>query len=279
MTALTTLRNIAKPAGRYALQLSLAGLLLASPLRAAEVLVAVASNFSAPMTELAERFTSDTGHRVTLTQGASGRFVAQIRNGAPFQVFLSADQEKPAALAAMGLTVPGSQFTYALGSLVLWSSDPELAIIDETMLQSGEALRSRLQSMLQLSSVRRIALANPRLAPYGRAAIETLTSLSLLEATRSRWVQGENIAQTFQFVESGNAQLGFVARSQLVARSDMALAWSVPSELHSPIRQDAVLLQAGADCQACRELLAYLRSPSAAAIIRRYGYELAKDGN
>lgn len=246
---------------------SVAACLLLGPLssmsvHAEQVLVAVAANFSAPMAELAQLFSEQTGHDVVLTQGASGRFVAQISNGAPFQVLLSADQEKPAALAAQGLTVADSQFTYALGALVLWSADPELVV------SGPEILRTATDS--------RIAIANPQLAPYGRAAVETLTALSLLETTRPRWVQGENIAQAFQFVDSGNARLGFVARSQVVARGPDALArgWAVPPELHTPIRQDAVLLQTGADCSACRELLAFLRSPLAITVIRRYGYEL-----
>lgn len=240
----------------------LLGLLSSTPLQAEQVLVAVASNFSAPMAELATQFSNQTGHEVVLTQGASGRFVAQISNGAPFQVFLSADQDKPAALAERGLTVADTRFTYALGSLMLWSADPTLAIA------GPEILRSESNS--------RIALANPQLAPYGRAAVETLSALSLVESTRARWVQGENIAQAFQFVESGNARLGFVARSQVVARGPEALgmAWAVPSDMHAPIHQDAVLLKAGANCAACRELLDFLRSPAAISVIRRYGYDL-----
>lgn len=262
MTGRVSARNATARVGRGGGFIALLWLLLASQLHGEEVLVAVASNFSAPMAELAERFSRETGHDVVLTQGASGRFVAQISNGAPYQVFLSADQEKPAALSAQGLTVPDSRFTYALGALVLWSADPDLPVTGWETLQSDQ--------------VRRIALANPRLAPYGRAAVETLTSLSLLDATRPRWVQGENVAQAFQFVDSGNAQLGFVARSQVVSRGDAALAraWSIPGELHTPIRQDAVLLKAGADCQACRALLTYLRSPSAIDVIQRYGYQL-----
>jgi molybdate transport system substrate-binding protein len=261
----TTWVNVAIATARRAMAAAAAaviGLLPVHALHAEQVLVAVAANFSAPMAELAQRFSGQTGHEVVLTQGASGRFVAQISNGAPFQVFLSADQDKPRALDELGLTVPDTQFTYAVGALLLWSADPE------RILDSPDALLD--------SGVRRIALANPRLAPYGRAAMETLTSLSLLEATRDRWVQGENIAQVFQFVESGNAQLGFVAKSQVAARGDSALAraWSVPAQQHTPIRQDAVLLKAGSGCQACRELLAYLRSDEAAMLIRDFGYEL-----
>ncbi len=231
-------------------------------LQAEEILVAVASNFHAPMAELARQFAEQTGHEVVLTQGASGRFVAQIINGAPYQILLSADQDKPTALAARGLTVPGTQFTYALGSLMLWSNDPELGNLN------GDSLVDR--------RVARIALANPRLAPYGRAAVETLTALSLFDETRDRWVQGENIAQTFQFVESGNAQLGFVAKSQLVARGSTALvqAWEIPQALYSPILQDAVLLRAGAECDACRALLDFLRSPATQVLIRDSGYQI-----
>ena len=242
--------------------LLLLGLMLAAPLRAEQVLVAVASNFSAPMAELARRFTATTGHEVVLTQGASGRFVAQISNGAPFQVFLSADQDKPAVLAEQGLTVPGTRFTYAVGALVLWTAEPDRTVA------GPEALLA--------DSVRRIALANPRLAPYGRAAEETLTRLSLVADTRPRWVQGENITQTFQFVESGNAQLGFVAKSQVAAMGADALAsaWQVPAALHDPILQDAVLLKAGATCQACHELLDYLRGAEAHELLLEFGYDI-----
>ncbi|MEX2366261.1 MAG: molybdate ABC transporter substrate-binding protein, partial [Pseudohongiellaceae bacterium] len=169
---------------------------------------------------------------------------------------------KPAQLEADGLAVPGTRFTYALGSLVLWTADSTRA------LRGPESLVS--------TDYRRLALANPRLAPYGRAAQEVLEALDLDAMTRANWVQGENIAQTFQFVSSGNAELGFVALSQVAedGRISSGSGWVVPRDLHSPIRQDAVLLQSAADCLACRDFLAFIRGAQARSIITRYGYRL-----
>jgi len=240
--------------------LALPLLLLSSGLRGEEVLVAVAANFAAPMTELAQRFERQSGHELQLSFGASGRFFAQISNGAPYQVFLSADQDKPRRLVDSGLALADSRFTYALGALVLWSADAELD------LSGPEVLRG--------STYERLALANPRLAPYGQAAVEVLESLGLAEPSRSRWVMGENVAQTYQFVASGNASLGFVALSQVSAGGNLARGsgWLVPTHLHTPIRQDAVLLTRAADCAACRQFLDFLRTPEAAEVIRDFGY-------
>jgi len=227
-----------------------------------EVSVAVAANFGAPMQRIAADFARDTGHRAVLSVGATGKFHAQIGNGAPFELLLAADDETPARLAAEGLAVAGSRFTYAIGRLVLWSARPNF--VDD----QGAVLR--------LGRFEHLAIANPKTAPYGAAAIEVLAGLGLLDALRTKFVQGENIAQTQQFVASGNAELGFVALSQVwrdgapVAGS----AWIVPAALHAPIRQDAVLLRPGRDKPAAQALLAYLRGAKARAVIAGFGYEL-----
>jgi molybdate transport system substrate-binding protein len=236
------------------------GLALAA--QAAEVSVAVAANFTAPMQKIAPLFEADTGHKAVLAFGSTGNFYAQIKNGAPFQILLAADDETPARLEKEGLGVEGSRFTYATGKLVLWSK--QAGLVDD----KGEVLRSgKFQS---------IAIANPKLAPYGAAAIETLTRLGLLADVQPKFVQGDNIAQTYQFVATENAQLGFVALSQVTSegRIVQGSAWVVPAELHSPIRQDAVLLLKGKDNPAAAALLSYLRGDKARAIIRAYGYEL-----
>ena len=229
---------------------------------AAEVQVAVAANFTAPMQKIAAAFESDTGHKALLAFGASGAFYAQIRNGAPFQMLLSADAETPARLEQQGLASAGTRFTYATGRLVLWSAQP--GFVDDM----GEVLAR--------GTFERIALANPKLAPYGAAAIETLIALKQLERLQPRFVQGENIAQTYQFVGTGNAQLGFVALSQVMVDGRIAKgsAWVVPSSLHSPLRQDAVILAAGKDNAAAIALAAYLKGDKARAVIRSYGYAL-----
>lgn len=222
--------------------------------------MAVASNFMTPMREIATLFEQQTGHKLQVAFGSSGRFVAQIRNGAPFQVFLSADQERVTALVESGHALPISRFTYATGALVLWSVDPELERLSAQTLQSDK--------------YQRLALANPELAPYGRAAVEVLQNLNLVDATRARWVQGENIAQTYQFVSTGNAQLGFVAASQVTEAGQIkhGTGWLVPVSLYEPIRQDAVLLTSAADCLACQQLLDFLRSDASLEIIRTSGY-------
>lgn len=229
---------------------------------AAEVNVAVAANFSAPMKQIAADFEKETGHKAVLSYGASGKFYTQIRNGAPFQLFLSADDEKPAQLERDGLTVTGSRFTYAVGTLVLWSAKP--GFVDA----KGEVLGKGIFTKL--------AIASPKLAPYGVAAMEVLTKQGLLAAVAPKFVQGENISQTFQFVSTGNAELGFVALSQVMREGKISSgsAWVVPGRLHSPIRQDAVLLSSGKDNAAAKALLDYLRSANARKIIRSYGYEM-----
>ena len=230
--------------------------------RAAEVSVAVASNFSAPMQKLAQAFEQETGHKALLSFGSTGNLYAQIRHGAPYQLLLAADDTTPIKLEAEGLGVAGSRFTYAVGTLVLWSKQPGL--VDE----KGDILRS--------GKFERMAMANPKLAPYGAAAVETLTQMGVLQAVQPKLVQGENISQTYQFVATQNAQLGFVALSQVMVdgRVSQGSAWVVPAHLHSPIRQDAVLLAKGRDAPAAAALIQFLRSERARALIRTFGYAL-----
>lgn len=220
--------------------------------------LAVASNFANPMREIASAFEQETEHSVRLAFGSSGKLTAQILQGAPFQAFFSADQTKPQLLIERGVATPGSQFTYALGGLALWSTTP--ASDPRMILQSG--------------NFDKLALANPRLAPYGAAAIEILERLNLKAATQDKWVQGENIAQTYQFVDSGNAAIGFVATSQIVENGELATgsAWIIPSSLHSPIRQDAVLLGAQPG-SAARQFMRFMQSSTAQNIINSYGYQ------
>jgi len=230
--------------------------------RADEVSVAVAANFTAPMQKIAAEFEHDTGHKLALSFGSTGKFYAQIRNGAPFQILLAADDETPARLEKEGMAVPGSRTTYAIGSLVLWSAKPGL--VDD----KGEVLKK--------GAFNKLAIANPKLAPYGAAAVETLTRLGLLAAVEPKFVQGENIAQAFQFIATGNADLGFVALSQVIKDGRIATgsAWIVPAQLHTPIRQDAVLLATGKGNAAAVALLKYLSSDKARAVIKAYGYDL-----
>ena len=226
-------------------------------------LVAVAANFSQPMTEIAEAFERATGHSAKLSLGSSGKFVAQFESGAPYEVFLSADNEKPLKLEQAGLTVPGSRFTYAVGKLALWSTTAGLVDDQGQILDKGD--------------FKHLALADPKLAPYGAAAIEVMKNKGVLEKLQPLFVQGENIAQTHQFVSTGNAELGFVALSQVIDNGKIATGsgWIVPDNLHSPILQDAVLLKTGAENPAASALLQFLKSPDALAIIRKYGYGIA----
>ncbi len=235
--------------------------LTSSAARAEEILVAVASNFSAPMEQISAVFEEQTEHELNLVFGSSGRLFAQIQNGAPFQLFFSADQQKPQQLEAAGLTVQDSRFTYVTGSLVLWSSNTTLTIEGPDILDS---------------EFTRIALANSTLAPYGRAAEETLAYFNKTEQTRSRWIRGENIAQTFQFVETGNADLGFVAMSQVSSDGEFirGQGWVVPSDSHKPIRQDVVQIKHESECEACSLFLDFMRSPRVADIVQAYGYRV-----
>lgn len=244
---------------------ALCGIALALPsvvIHAGEVLVAVAANFTTPMQQIAADFERDTGHKAVLSFGASGRFYAQIVNGAPFQVLLSADASTPEKLEREGRSLAGSRFTYAVGTLVLWSGNPDL--VDD----KGEVLRG--------ADFRHLAIANPKTAPYGAAAIDTLKRLGLLDAVQHRFVQGENIAQTLQFVSTGNAELGFVSLSQVFRDGAITSgsAWVIPGEFHDPILQDAVILARGKDNPAAAALMAYLKGDTARAVIKSFGYTL-----
>jgi molybdate transport system substrate-binding protein len=235
---------------------------LAMPLPAAEVQVAVAANFTAPMQKIAVDFEKATGHQAKLVFGGTGKFYAQIKNGAPFEMLLAADDETPAKLEKEGLAVSGSRFTYSIGQLALWSARP--GYVDAR----GEVLKQ--------GAFEHLAIANPKLAPYGAATVESLTRLGLIGRIEGKFVQGENIAQTYQFVSTGNAELGFVALSQIVENGKLkrGSAWIVPAGLHSPIRQDAVVLTRGKDNPAAAALVEFLKSDAARTVIESYGYAL-----
>jgi len=226
---------------------------------AAETRVAVAANFTEPARAIAARFEARTGHKVVLSFGSSGQFYTQIANGAPFDVFLSADVERPMKAEAEGLAVVGSRFTYASGRLVLWSRTPGLVDGQGTVLARG--------------TFEKLAIADPRLAPYGQAAVETLGKRRLYDGLKARLVTGASITQTFQFVQTGAAELGFVALSQVINEKGGS-RWVVPATDHSPIDQQAVLLKAGADNAAAKAFVTFLKGSEAKGIIRRYGYEV-----
>jgi molybdate transport system substrate-binding protein len=220
--------------------------------------VAVAANFAEPAREIAALFKQKTGNEAILIQGASGAFFSQITHGAPFEVFLSADEERPKLAVEQGFAVPESRFTYAIGKLVLWSK-----VID---VANGE-------EALKAGSFRRLSIANPTSAPYGAAAVETMKALNVWDALQPKIVQGSSIAQAFQFVDTRNAELGFVALSQLYGITE-GTRWLVPASFHTPIKQDAVLLKNGANNTAAKAFLDFLKTPEAHAIIERFGYSL-----
>jgi molybdate transport system substrate-binding protein len=234
---------------------------------AGEVTVAVAANFTAPMQKIAQAFEQDTGHKALLAFGATGKFYAQIKNGAPFAVLLAADDETPARLEKEGLAVTGTRFTYATGRLALWSKSSNL--VDD----KGEVLRS---SNLEKLGIYKIAIADPKLAPYGAAAMEVIHKLGVQANVVPKLVQGESIGQTYQFVSTENAQIGFVALSQisLDGRITQGSAWVVPQSMHTPLKQDTVLLNIGRDNAAAIALMKYLQNDKAKTIIRHYGYAL-----
>ena len=248
-------RPVVLAAVLLALALSAAGA------RAAEALIAVAANFAQPMQRIAAGFTAATGHTLKLSIGATGKFYAQIRTGAPFAVLLAADAATPRKLIAEGHAVPGSSFSYATGRLVLWSARPGFVDDQGAVLAGGH--------------FEHLAIANPKVAPYGAAALEMLRARGLDTALAGKLVTGESVGQAFQFVASGNAELGFVARSQITVPGQAAVGshWLVPQALHAPIRQDAVLLRAGEGNPAAQALLAYLRSPPARELIAAFGYD------
>jgi molybdate transport system substrate-binding protein len=232
--------------------------LIAGHTFAAETNVAVAANFTEPAKEIAAAFKQKTGHEAVLSFGASGQLYTQITQGAPFQVFLSADDARPKKLVDDGLAVPESRLTYAIGKLVLWSKTPNLVTGEDT---------------LKAAAFAKLSICNPTAAPYGAAAVETMKSLKVYEALQPKLVEGANVTQAFQFVETGNAELGFVALSQL-AGNTTGSRWVVPQELYTPIRQDGVLLKTGANNEAASGFVAFLKSPEARAIIEKYGYVL-----
>ena len=230
--------------------------------QADEVQVAVAANFTAPIQAIAADFEKDTGHKLVAAYGATGQFYTQIKNGAPFEVFLSADDTTPEKLEKEGDTVKGSRFTYAIGTLALWSAKE--GYVDA----KGEVLKK--------NEYQHLSIANPKAAPYGLAATQVLEKLNLTEATKAKIVEGQNITQAYQFVSTGNAELGFVALSQIFkdGKVTSGSAWIVPASMHDPIKQDAVILNKGKDSAAAKALVEYLKGPKAAAVIKSYGYQL-----
>lgn len=232
-------------------------MLFAAPLLAAKTQVAVAANFTEPARDIAAAFEKATGHQAIVSFGASGAFYTQISHGAPFEIFLSADTDRPARAEREGLAVPGTRFTYAVGQLALWSATPGLIDPKGAVLSRG--------------NFEKIAVADPATAPYGVAAIETMRKLNLYGRLKPKIVTGSSIAQAFQFTSTGAAQLGFVALSQVIA-SKRGSHWVVPAHLHAPIDQQAVLLKTGSRNPAAIAFLRYLKSRPALAIIRRYGY-------
>ncbi|MDX5374023.1 MAG: molybdate ABC transporter substrate-binding protein [Pseudomonadaceae bacterium] len=236
------------------------GLSFAGSASAEQVRVAVAANFSAPMQAIARQFEQSSGHKVLAAYGATGQFYAQISHGAPFEVFLAADHSTPARLEKEGAGVPGTGFTYAVGALALWS--PQAGYVDDA------------GAVLKANSFRHLAIANPKTAPYGLAATQVLDRLGLRQAVADRLVEGQNIAQAYQFVATGNAALGFVALSQVQVDGRIAQgsAWPVPPDMHEPIRQDAIVLNRGRDNAAALALMTYLRGDAARRIIARFGY-------
>jgi molybdate transport system substrate-binding protein len=227
-----------------------------------EVQVAVAANFTAPIQAIAKDFEKDTGHKLVASFGATGQFYTQIKNGAPFEVFLSADDTTPAKLEQEGDSVKGSRFTYAVGTLALWSAKE--GYVDD----KGEVLKG--------NKFEHLSIANPKAAPYGLAATQVLDKLGLTDATRPKIVEGQSITQAYQFVSTGNAELGFVALSQIFKDGKLTngSAWIVPADLHDPIKQDAVILNKGKDNAAAKALIEYLKGPKAAAVIKSFGYQL-----
>ncbi|WP_235205590.1 molybdate ABC transporter substrate-binding protein [Pseudomonas fluorescens] len=230
--------------------------------QADEVQVAVAANFTAPIQAIAADFEKDTGHKLVAAYGATGQFYTQIKNGAPFEVFLSADDTTAQKLESEGDTVKGSRFTYAVGTLALWSAKEGYVDTEGAVLKKNE--------------YQHLSIANPKAAPYGLAATQVLAKLGLTDQVKSKLVEGQNITQAYQFVSTGNAELGFVALSQIYkdGKVSSGSAWIVPGQMHDPIKQDAVILNKGKDNPAAKALVDYLKGPKAAAVIKSYGYQL-----
>ncbi len=231
-------------------------------IHADEIQVAVAANFAGPLKSIAADFEKESGHKLVIAADATRKLYAQIKNGAPFEIFLSADQETPSKLAKEGDAVPSTQYTYAIGKLALWSTKANF--VDS----KGEVLKT--------GNFTHIALANPKTAPYGAAGVEVMQKLGVLDALSPKFVQGENIAQTYQFISTGNAELGFVALSQVIKDGQIAdgSGWIVDPNLYSPIKQDAILLTKGKAHKAAETFLFYLQSIKTKANIRKFGYEI-----
>jgi molybdate transport system substrate-binding protein len=236
--------------------------LVGGALHAAETQVAVAANFAEPIKAIAAVLEKTTGHTLQVTVGATGRLYAQIRNGAPFDVLLAADTRAPEQLEADGLAQPGSRFTYATGKLVLWSADPARVDARGAVLKTG--------------GFRKLAIANQTTAPYGAAAVDVMDKLGLTAALTPKLVQGESIGQTYNFAFTGNAEIAFVAMSQVLegGRLKGGSMWLVPQNLYAPIRQDAVLLRRASNNEAAKALMQLLRSPNIKTLIRSYGYDI-----
>ena len=220
--------------------------------------VAVAANFTEPVKEIAAVFKAKTGHELVLSFGASGQFYTQITQDAPFEVFLSADSARPKKLAEEGLGVKDSVFTYAIGKLVLWSKSPGVVTGEDTLKQAKFA---------------KVSICNPAAAPYGAAAVETMQALKVDAELKPKLVEGANITQAYQFVQTGNAEVGFVALSQVIGDKEGS-RWLVPQKLYKPITQDAVLLKKGETNAAAKAFVDFLKGPKARAIIEKYGYEV-----
>ena len=229
----------------------------ATPSRAAETTIAVAANFMSAAKRLGAAFAASRGHRVVFSFGSTGQLYTQIAHGAPFDAFLAADEARPERAVADGLGVEGTRFTYAIGVLVLWSADADR--IDGT------------PAVLSDPTLRHVAIANPATAPYGAAAIQTMKALGVSEGLESRLVEGKSISQTYQFVATGNAPVGFIAASQ-VKVGDTGSHWTVPEDMYRPLRQDAVLLERGRDNEAAKAFLEFLKSAEAVKMIEELGY-------
>ena len=241
---------------------ALIGCLAVTGVQADEVQVAVAANFTAPIQAIASEFEKDTGHKLIAAYGATGQFYTQIKNGAPFEVFLAADDSTPEKLEKEGDIVPGSRFTYAIGTLALWSAK------DGYVDDAGKVLKK--------NQFKHLSIANPKAAPYGLAATQVLAKLGLTDKVKDKIVEGQNITQAYQFVSTGNAELGFVALSQIFKDGKVShgSAWIIPETMHDPIKQDAVILKKGENNPAAKALTEYLKGPKAEAIIKSYGYQL-----
>ena len=234
--------------------------MFATSIKATELRIAVASNFSGTMKTIASEFENSSSHKVVISFASSGKLYAQIKQGAPYDIFFSADQTKPRLLEDQKLAVKGKRFTYAVGGLVLWTNNNDFKIPPDKRLISGE--------------FNKLAMANPKLAPYGQAATEVLASLNLMDKSSQKRVLGENIAQTYQFVATGNAELGFIAASQLteLQRNDTGQSWIIPKTLYSPINQDAVLLTRAKDNPIAQAFLTFFTTKKVQAIIAADGY-------